>query len=117
MPDSLETNTTRPHCLCSSIRLRLLVLQHPLEIMPRQANRAHHVDLEHPHPVAVLDLEEGFRLVKSEIVDQDIDLWKLRHESGATFGAGELENGSMQFGRRRRLPDLHHGLRDGGIVS
>jgi hypothetical protein len=85
--------------------------------MPRQAHGAHHVDLEHFHPVGIFDLEEGFRFVESEIVDEDIDLGKLCHEGGAAFGIAEIECCSVQFGRRRRLPDPGNGVGDGGLVA
>jgi hypothetical protein len=107
MPDSLETNPRGP----------LLVAQHRLEIVPRQAYRAHRGDLEHLRPVGVLDIEEGFRLVKSEIVDEDIDLGKLRDKGGAAFGRAEIEGCSVQFDRGRRLPDLGDSLADHGIIA
>jgi len=73
--------------------------------MPRQPHPAHHIDLEHPGPVIILDIEEGFRLVDSEIVDENIDLGELRDQPGAALGAAEIEDGRMNFRNWRRLFD------------
>jgi len=74
--------------------------QHRFEIMPRQAHRTHHVDSNIFVQSEILDIEEGFRLVESEIVDEDIDFGKSRHQRSAAFGTAEIERGGVQFGRR-----------------
>ena len=102
-PDSLETNTTRPQSLLSSI---------PLQIMPGQTHPAHHIDFEHPGPVGILDIEKAFRLVDAEIVDEDVDLGELRRERRAALGAAEIDRRRMHLGIRRGLPDFGRGFSD-----
>ena len=76
----------------------LLVVQHPLQIMPGQTHPAHHVDFEHPGPVGILDIEKALRLVDAEIVDEDVDFGKLRSQRGAAFSAAEIDRRRVHFG-------------------
>ena len=94
--DSLDTNYDAAP---------LLVIQHSLQIMPGKAHTAHDVDLEHPGPVIILDIEKGLWLVDSEIVDENVDLGELRHEPGTALGATKIEDGRTRIGARRCLLD------------
>src|SRR5882757_5466775 len=84
----------------------LLLIQHSLQIMPGKAHTAHDVDLEHPGPVIILDIEKRLWLVDSEIVDENVDLGELRDEPGTAFGVTKIEDGRMCSGARRCLLDL-----------
>jgi len=92
----------------------VLRIEHALQIVPRQPHPAHDVDFEHFGPVVILDIEEGFGLVDAEIVDQNVDLGELRHQSGAAFGVAEIEHRRMRPGGRYSLFDLRDGLGDRG---
>src|SRR6266568_1625539 len=77
-----------------------------------KAHTAHDVDLEHPGPVIILDIEKRFWLVDSEIVDENVDLGELRDEPGTAFGATKIEDGRMRGGARCCLLDLADRISD-----
>ncbi len=95
----------------------LLALEHPLQIMTRQPDAAHHIDLEHFCPVGILDVEERLGLVDAEIVDEDVDIGELRGQRRAALGAAEIQHRGVQLRRWRRLPDLCKGLIDCRLLA
>ena len=60
-------------------------LGHAGRVAAREANAAHHIDLEEAQPVGVGDLEERLALIDAEVVDQNVD---LRHAREHRLGAG-----------------------------
>jgi hypothetical protein len=46
----------------------------------------------------LVDIEERLRLVDAEIVDEDVDLGKPRHQRGTSLCRTEIERRGVRFG-------------------
>jgi len=57
--------------------------------MARQAHAAHHVGIEEPLPLGIIDLRERFGAKDAETINQDIDLWLYRNHPGYTIRSGQ----------------------------
>ena len=67
-----------------------VALHHRRQIVTRQPDAAHDVDVEEVLPVAIRNLGKGFRLEDTDIVDQDIGVACPGDEGRDALGAGEI---------------------------
>ncbi|MNF94721.1 hypothetical protein D3C84_774390 [compost metagenome] len=65
-------------------------LGHARCVMPRQAHRAHDVDLEKQLPVFIGQLEKALGLEDAEVVDQDVGLRHFGKQPGGAFGTAQV---------------------------
>jgi len=51
----------------------MTALDHPRGVVPCEADAGEHVDLEHPPPPVIVDIEGRLGLEDAYVVDQDVD--------------------------------------------
>ena len=86
--------------------------EHAGQVGARQPHPGHHVGLEKPGPVRVLDLKKILRLEDAGVVHQDVDIGHGAHERCAARGRSHVGRNALnararQFGPQRLDRRLH----------